>query len=90
MRRGGVRSWLQAGIPAGRRQGKRSAVQLHHAAEEAAKVTCFGEERVRHLVVHSGRLVSVSPRPRAVKAARYLSKVQGLLQQIESNSQAQM
>ena len=61
--------------------GSPHCVQLHHAAEEAARITGLGEERVRHLVVHSGRLVPISPK--AVKAARYLSKVQRLIEHAE-------
>jgi len=56
--------------------GSPHCVQLHHAVEEALRVS-GARVPVRHLVVEGGRVVEVSRR--AVKAARYLSRVEGLL-----------
>ncbi len=57
--------------------GSPHCVQLHHAVEEAIKVTKSEDLSVRHLVCHGDKLIEVSPR--AVKVARYLSKVERLL-----------
>ena len=56
--------------------GSPHCVQLHHAVEEAIKVA-KSELSARHLVCHGDEIIEVSPR--AVKAARYLSKVERLL-----------
>ncbi len=57
--------------------GSPHCVQLHHAVEEAIKVTKSEDLSVKHLVCHGDKLIEVSPR--AVKVARYLSKVKSLL-----------
>lgn len=56
--------------------GSPHCVQLHHAAEEAARVT-GGKVDVQHFVIEGGDASRVSRE--AVKAARYLSKVDKLL-----------
>ncbi len=60
--------------------GSPHCVQLHHAVEEAVRVT-GSRARVRHVVVEGGGWVEVSAR--AVKAARYLSRVEKLLSRAE-------
>jgi len=56
--------------------GSPHCIQLHHAVEEARKVT--GRQiNVRHFVIEGGEALEVSPE--AVKVARYLSKIQRLL-----------
>ncbi len=57
--------------------GSPHCVQLHHAAEEAVKVTKSGDLSVKHLVCRGDKLIEVSPL--AVKVARYLGKVERLL-----------
>ncbi|ABL77473.1 hypothetical protein [Thermofilum pendens] len=56
--------------------GSPHCVQLHHAVEEAKKVT-GRSPRTRHLVIEEGKVVEVDEK--AVKTARYLSRVQRLL-----------
>jgi len=56
--------------------GSPHCVQLHHLAEEVAKVA-KGCPRPKHLVVEGGRVIEVGEE--AVKTARYLSKVERLL-----------
>lgn len=60
--------------------GSPHCVQLHHAVEEAVRVT-GARVPVRHLVVEGGRVVEVSGR--AVKTARYLSRVDKLLSSLD-------
>ena len=55
--------------------GSPHCVQLHHAVEEAVKIA--GGVKPRHLVLAEGEVVEVPAR--AVKTARYLSKVARLL-----------
>jgi len=56
--------------------GSPHCIQLHHAVEEARKVT--GRQiNVRHFVIEGGEALEVSAE--AVKVARYLSKIQRLL-----------
>lgn len=56
--------------------GSPHCIQLHHAVEEAKKVS--GRDiNVRHFVIEDGEAREVSPE--AVKTARYLSKIQRLL-----------
>jgi len=57
--------------------GSPHCVQLHHAVEEAIKVSKRGDLRVRHLVSHGEKVIEVSER--AIKVARYLSKIERLL-----------
>jgi len=52
--------------------GSPHCVQLHHAVEEAVRVTGSGV-RVRHVVVEGGEAVEIPAS--TVKTARYLSKV---------------
>lgn len=56
--------------------GSPHCIQLHHAVEEARKVT-GRQVNVRHFVIEGGEALEVSPE--AVKVARYLSKIQRLL-----------
>lgn len=56
--------------------GSPHCLQLHHAAEEAAKIA-GSELNVSHYVIEEGRAVEVSRE--AIKTARYLSKVDKLL-----------
>jgi len=56
--------------------GSPHCIQLHHAVEEARKVT-GRQVNVRHFVIEEGEALEVSPE--AVKVARYLSKIQRLL-----------
>lgn len=56
--------------------GSPHCVQLHHAVEEAARVT-GSRASVYHYVIEGGRAVQVSRE--AVKTARYLSRVDKLL-----------
>uniref|UniRef100_A0A7C1GJY9 4Fe-4S ferredoxin n=1 Tax=Thermofilum adornatum TaxID=1365176 RepID=A0A7C1GJY9_9CREN len=56
--------------------GSPHCIQLHHAVEEARKVT-GRQVNVRHFVIEGGEAIEVSPE--AVKVARYLSKIQRLL-----------
>jgi hypothetical protein len=58
--------------------GSPHCVQLHHALEEAVRVTRSGVP-VQHLVVEGGEVVAVSRE--AVKAARYLSRVERLIRE---------
>lgn len=57
--------------------GSLHCVQLHMGVEEALKVTGVSVP-VRHLVVKGGEVILVSSK--AVKTARYLSKVEKLLE----------
>lgn len=59
--------------------GSMHCVQLHFMVEEVFRLLGLGERGVvrRHLVYEAGRVVEVSER--AVKAARYLSRVEKLL-----------
>ena len=56
--------------------GSLHCVQLHMGVEEALKVA-GASVHVKHLVVEGGRVVPISPK--AVKTARYLSKIEKLL-----------
>lgn len=56
--------------------GSPHCVQLHHAIEEAARVT-GNRVVVHHYVIEEGKAVQVSRE--AVKVARYLSRVDKLL-----------
>ena len=56
--------------------GSPHCVQLHHAVEEALK-TSRSPVRVRHLVIYKGRVSEISKE--AVKAARYLYKIENLI-----------
>jgi hypothetical protein len=56
--------------------GSPHCIQLHHAVEEARKVT-GRQVNVRHFVIKGGEALEVSPE--AVKVARFLSKIQRLL-----------
>jgi len=56
--------------------GSPHCVGLHHAVEEALRVT-GRSTTVKHFVIEGGEVVEVSGQ--AVKVARYLSKVQQLL-----------
>ncbi len=56
--------------------GSPHCVQLHHAVEEVAKVVA-SMPPVKHLVIEEGKVIEVSPK--AVKVARYLSRVEKML-----------
>lgn len=56
--------------------GSPHCVQLHHAVEEALKISC-SPVRVRHLVIYRGRVSEVSKD--AIKTARYLFKIENLI-----------
>ncbi len=56
--------------------GSPHCLQLHHAAEEAARISGFSG-RLRHMIFRRGKVEEVSRE--AVKAARYLSKVQRMM-----------
>lgn len=58
--------------------GSPHCLHLHHAVEEAIRVT-GSQAEVEHLVVYGGRMLRVSRR--AVKLARYLSKVERFLEE---------
>lgn len=60
--------------------GSPHCVGLHHAVEEALKVT-RGRAKVRHVVIEEGDVIEVSEQ--AVKTARYLSRVQHLLEKLK-------
>ncbi len=56
--------------------GSPHCLQLHHSVEEAVRIS--GQElEVEHAVLQKGRVIQVSGR--AVKLARYLSRVENLL-----------
>lgn len=57
--------------------GSPHCVQLHHAVEEARRVVGETAPRAEHYVIEGGKAVRVSER--AVKTARYLSKIESLL-----------
>lgn len=57
--------------------GSPHCVQLHHAVEEARRVVGDMAPRVEHYVIESDKAVKVSER--AVKTARYLSKIDAFL-----------
>ncbi len=61
--------------------GSLHCVQLHMGVEEALKLT-GAKLDVKHLVFEGGKVVEVSPK--AVKTARYLSKVDRLLSSLSS------
>ncbi len=56
--------------------GSPHCLHLHHAVEEALKVTGRDIE-VRHMIIYKGKLIKVSRN--AVKIARFLHKVDDLL-----------
>lgn len=61
--------------------GSPHCVQLHHALEEALRIT-RSNVPVQHLVVEGGEVIAVSKE--AVKAARYLSRVERLFKERKS------
>ncbi len=56
--------------------GSPHCLHLHHAVEEALRITGKGVE-VRHMVIYKGKLFQVSQN--AVKTARFLRKVDTLI-----------
>ncbi len=56
--------------------GSPHCIQLHHAVEEALKISHF-PVKVRHLVIYKGKVSEISRE--AVKTARYLFKIENLL-----------
>ncbi len=66
--------------------GSPHCLHLHHAAEEAIKVT-GSKVPVEHLVVYKGKLRKVSER--AVKLSRYLYKLDKLLSEVKGSGASQ-
>ena len=55
--------------------GSPHCVQLHHAVEEARKIS--GEANIVHMVEHNGKVFTVSSK--VVKTSRYLYKISRIL-----------
>ncbi len=60
--------------------GSPHCLHLHHSVEEAAKISSK-EVAVEHAVLQRGKIIPVSGK--AVKVARYLSRVENLLRKCE-------
>jgi len=56
--------------------GSPHCIQLHHAIEEALKISP-SPAKVRHLVVYKGKALEISKE--AIKTARYLFKIENLM-----------
>jgi len=63
--------------------GSPHCLQLHHALEEAMKVTGSGSE-VRHMVIYKGKLFEIARK--SVRYARYLYKINKLIENQEDSS----
>lgn len=63
--------------------GSPHCLQLHHALEEAVKVTGLRSE-VKHMVIYKGKLFEITGK--SVKYARYLYKINKLIEDHEGSS----